>query len=241
MSGASSENRMTVLAMSGPFRGHELAMRYPDHPFILCMQRLRVAALLCIVWPFPFAAAECRINPDILGAFYRIEKQVSPDAAQQSETLKLWRLHNEVAHERPERKSADIWARLSDNRIEHSHYNDSQSWRDTSAARTDILWSAKYQLLPPQALAKMELIEKSGEDCKRVEKYRLDLDSGRLTVWWNPALQLVLLLDRQGEDVATTMKLTAIETRGPEVAKAFNRRRGYSARIASPPAATRRN
>lgn len=211
-------------------------MRYSDYLCIVCFQPLRFAAALCLASLPSSAAADCRINPDILGAFYRIEKQAGSSDAHQRETLKLWRLHNEVAHERPDRNSVDIWRLVGEDKVEHSHYDDSRNWRHTSAAQADILWSAKYQLLPPQALGKMHLIEKSGDDCKRVEKYQLDLDSGRLTVWWNPALQLVLLLDRQGAEAATTMKLTAIETRGPEVAKAFNRRRGYSDRNASPPA-----
>ena len=91
--------------------------------------------------------------------------------------------------------------------------------QEPAQIREGILWSAKYQLLPLEALDKMQLLETSGEGCKQVQKYHLELSSGQLTIWWNPVLQLVMLLDREGADVSTTMKLTEIETRGPVVAE----------------------
>lgn len=181
------------------------------------------------------ASAACRINPDILGAFYQIERQSGSSAAAERESLRLWRLHHEVAHERPERHYTDIWRRLSDGEVEHRRYNDQRQQQEPLQVRDNVLWPAKYQLLPGEALAKMQLLETSGGGCKRVEKYRLELASGRLTIWWNPVLQLVMLLDRQGTDVSTTMKLTAIEGSGPEVAKVFTVRREYSSSVTGEP------
>ena len=186
-----------------------------------------ILGLLILLALSPVAAADCRINPDILGAFYQIEKQPGPKGDTLRETLELWRLHSEVAHVRPERSSTEIWRLGRSGEVAHSRYNDALKLQEPVQARDDVLWPAKYQLLPREALDKMQRVEVSGEGCKRVEKYRLELDSGRLTIWWNPELRLVMLLDRQGAAASTTMKLTAIEGSGPVVAKMFNSRRDY--------------
>lgn len=196
---------------------------------IPCWIRVSLIWPLAVLLLIPAAAADCGINPDILGASYLIEKQSAGSKDTRRESLNLWRLHNEVAHERPERHYTDVWRWLRSGSIERHRYNDALKREERMGGTAQpVLWAAKYQLLPPEALSQMQLLEQSGTGCKRVEKYRQKLAAGQLTVWWNPSLQLVLLLDRQGDGVTTTMKLTGVESGGQVIAEAFNRRLTYA-------------
>lgn len=172
-------------------------------------------------------AADCGINRDILGASYRIEQQSAAGGEPRVESLILWRMHSEVAHERPEHGYTDIWRNLGVGDIERRRISDRRRRLIVSETVADAGWSSKYQLLSRDALNKMTRMGTSGEACQRVEKYQTELASGVLTVWWNPSLQLVLLLQRESAGSSTTMKLIGIEAAGPVVAGAFNRRLAY--------------
>ncbi len=194
--------------------------------FLGCVRPPRSLIAIWLLLFCGFTAAECGINRDILGASYRIERRAQPQGTVRLESLKLWRLHDAVAHERPERGYTDIWRKLGGGELEHKRFSESRRRLIASetVSKADALWSSKYQLLPQKALDEMSLIEHSGEGCKRVEKYRVEITAGVLTVWWNPYLRLVMLLHREGADASTTMEMTGLETVGPAIAKAFNLR-----------------
>ena len=169
------------------------------------------------------------MNREILGARYRVEKTDHTSAKTSRETLILWRLGNDVAHERPESGLTEVWRRLEGRDVEYRRYDDRAQRLLSVSTQFGVVdeWPSRYQLLAPEALDKMRLLEESGSGCKRVQKYRVELGTGALTVWWNPDLQLVLLLDRAGPAVSTTMKLADIESAGSAIAATFNRRLAY--------------
>ncbi len=185
-----------------------------------CNVKVRAGFILLWLFAIP-AAAECTLNPANLRAQYQIIQQ--QPGAEKKHTLVLWRSNNQSLHQRPDQGISDHWRWLRDGEIAHIRFFEHFD-RGVALPTVTTDWSAKYQLLSDNALQQMTLEERSGSGCQRLEKYRRQLRDGTLIVWWNPDLELVVLLDRQMSDSTTTMKLVDFDTDDELVKTEISRR-----------------
>lgn len=179
-----------------------------------------VAAAVLMLSPLG-VAAECEVNADAIGAHYAISQPSGHTTA-----LQLWRLGDRALQVRPEAKLADSYRSLSNGEVRRVRYFDAHQRAieyDPEAAD----WSAKAQLLPAQALKKMQRIGSKGSGCKRIERYQRELADGQLTVWWNPALRLLLQLERRNSDGLTRIKLVDLKVDTTTIREAFAARADY--------------
>lgn len=167
--------------------------------------RLVVTCLFATCLPLSQSAIACELSPTTLTARY----SVIDDGAEHA--LVLVRDNNDSLHQRPDAHITDHWRWLRDGNIRHTRYLE-QFGRGVVLPTQTRDWSAKYQLLSDLALARLTLVESSGVGCQRLEKYHRALHPGSLTVWWNPDLKLVVLLDRRKPGANTTMKLVDFDT-----------------------------
>ena len=156
--------------------------------------------------PLVQAAHACELSSSTLTARYAVTIDDGTE-----HTLVLTRDNNHSVHQRPDAHIADLWRWLRDGNISHTRYLE-QIGRGAILSTQTRDWSAKYQLLSDQALAQLTLVERTGEGCQRLEKYHRSLNPGTLTVWWNPDLKLLVLLDRRKPEANTTMKLVDFDT-----------------------------
>lgn len=171
-------------------------------------------------------AADCQVNPDVLGADYRIERHNAGKSPPEREKLSLWRLNNQVAQIRADAGITDTWRWLPNGQVRQVRYFDAhQRAIEFDAGRDE--WSSRSQLLSSQALARMELVSVRGEGCMRTEKYLRVLDKGRLEVQWNPSLRLLVSLELAKPGVSTRMNLTDIHTERQQVSAEFEQRLAY--------------
>lgn len=158
----------------------------------------------CQSWATP--APACELSPATLTARYAV---TDSDGSQHA--LVLVRDNNHSVHQRPDANITDHWRWLRNGNISHTRYLE-QFGRGVILPTQGRDWSAKSQLLSDRALAQLTLVERSGEGCQRLEKYQRTLNPGTLTVWWNPDLKLLVLLDRRKPEATTTMKLVDFDT-----------------------------
>lgn len=176
------------------------------------------------------AAAGCKVGSDALGVEYRIEKRDLRGELRSSTPLTLWRLDSEVAHERPAQGLTDVWNRLPDGRLRPVRYFDEYrhgiEYQPGDIPLSDN-WSKQSQLLSDEALSAMRLVATHGEGCYRTERYERALREGKLEVLWNPALKLLVRLDRSHAGGTTTLVTQALTTDRERVRQAMLSRADY--------------
>lgn len=172
-----------------------------------------VACLFAACLPQAESAPACALSPSTLTARYVV---TGDDGSEH--TLLLSRDNNHSVHQRPDANITDLWRWLRDGNISHTRYLE-EFGRGVILPTQTRDWSAKTQLLSDQALAQLTLVERSGAGCQQLEKYHRSLNPGTLTVWWNPDLKLLVLLDRRKPGANTTMKLVDFDT-NPATVKA---------------------
>ena len=176
----------------------------PVHHFL--SPKLVAICVFAACLPLTQAAHACELSSSTLTARYAVTNDDGTEHA-----LVLTRDNNHSLHHRPDAHITDLWRWLRDGDISHTRYLD-QFERGVNLPTKTRDWSAKYQLLSDQALAQLTLVERTGEGCQRLEKYHRSLNPGTLTVWWNPDLKLLVLLDRRKPEANTTMKLVDFDT-----------------------------
>lgn len=128
-----------------------------------------------------------------------------------SHPLVLWRANHQVVQQRPDRGISDYWQWLRNGSFTHTRYFEHFARGVDMPLQLDE-WSPRWQLLSSEALKKMTLQNEKGDGCKLTQKFYRSLPGGDLTVWWNPYLKLVVLLNRRKGSEATTMKLVDFDT-----------------------------
>ncbi|MBB3046941.1 hypothetical protein FHR99_001177 [Litorivivens lipolytica] len=151
-------------------------------------------------------ASACNLSASTLVARYTVS-HTNGD----SHPLVLWRANHQVVQQRPDRGISDYWQWLRNGSFTHTRYFEHFARGVEMPLQLDE-WSPRWQLLSSEALEKMTLQSQKGDGCKLTQKYHRPLPGGDLTVWWNPYLKLVVLLNRQKSGESTTMKLVDFDT-----------------------------
>lgn len=148
--------------------------------------------MLSLLFLSPFLQAkECKLNQNYVKADYQVTHQV-PNKAQQSQGFTLWRAEKQVAQQ--DEHFIEVWQQLKNGQIRPIRYFEQQR-RGIEYQPSEVQgkqdWSAKYQLVSDNLLAKMTLKKSSGSGCDLIEYYQLNDGDNQIELSWLKNQKLV--------------------------------------------------
>lgn len=162
------------------------------------------------------AYGECSLNPDELGASYRVSQAHAVAGGEedgiQATEVRLWRHQGQVAEEFPALQLMETWIQ-DDVGIRPKRYLDAYhtvvEYLPLSSSGDDLEahWIEKYQLIATDLLASMALQGRRFDGCEQVEIYRFQSGSRQVYLEWMPALRLVNVMRDSYGEVMTEWRL----------------------------------
>lgn len=183
----------------------------------------------------------CDILSSQLGARYVLTTSQGPGGS-----MEYWRDDNRVMYTFPERQIADQWTLTRNGYLKPTRYflSDERAIEydvfDINRGKGSKSWQTRANLITPGQIALMELVNKSGTGCSRVEIYNnaVTENSSRTftNLIWMPDLQLVYRYEQDVFDLKDktnrlnfTWQLKEKITGGTKVGDAFNQYRNFAA------------
>lgn len=184
-------------------------------------------------------ANECKVNPNLLSAYYSVSSQktnsidIKPAPAKvttkQAQLFELHRYNNNVIQRDVSRGVHDIWLlngnRLSLNRAfdQYQHVIEYQP----NELRYQPQWQDIFQWVAIPKLNDMQLIKQKNSGCQLEQHYLLKTKQVDYHLVWLPKLQLVKLFEQKNATLTTQWTLTDYQTNTATITAFFNKYASY--------------
>lgn len=191
------------------------------------------AIISMLVSPALIAAEQCDKNTTFIGAQYEFSQTRTGNIPKPKHILNLWRLENQVAHERIDTGITDLWQQLSNGRVRLIRYFDVEQHAieyqadEIKYRNVDEHWQKLQHMVTNNLLTKMTVIAQSGYGCDRLETYQLTTDKQILTIKWMPEYQLIKSSLTVSDDEEKRWQLISLTNDQQTIEQEFIRRDNY--------------
>lgn len=197
---------------------------------------------------------ECKVNPNLLSAYYNVSKQTASNieveltptkvennipnqeanqtahqTEKQTQLFELHRYNNSIMQRDISRGVHDIWL-LNGNRLSLNRAFDQYQHvieYQPNELRYQPQWQDVFQLVAAPKLKDMQLIKQKNSGCQLELHYALKTKQVEYQVVWLPNLQLVKLFEQKNTTLTHRWMLTDYQTDTATITSLFNAYASY--------------
>ena len=179
-------------------------------------------------------STECDFDLKIHGAKYLVTKKLqgTQEIAKQYK-VNLWRYRDQVAYEYPQKQLTEIWNLVSNGQIRPVRLFDEfkrgieYQPLEVNEGKGDKNWSAKFQLVDQNLLAKLKINKTEKEGCYTRSERVGEEKNNKLNLVWLEHVKLPRELTVEYGKTVEHWQLISIEKDKQEVDKVFKQRENY--------------
>jgi len=171
---------------------------------------------LCMLLLSKAALAECAINQNIMGAKYKMTRDISTHNKPDTRQMILWRNTGQVAHEYPQTGITQLWEQTSHGKLRLVQYFDQYGRgieyqpEDIKSVNVENAWEIKRQLVSQSLINSMKLESSQGNGCEKLESYSLKTNDKTIILKWLPEQKLVKFFSETSNGAKQTLELQEI-------------------------------